>query len=539
MTGKSMIAMALFLTVSLSGLVLSLSHSEIPSAAAQSSISHSERPVIDQLNQQFRQHYSERELEPARLANSLTVARRLSLGLMGTIPSLEDVRTLESLPEEERIAWWLEQVLQDRRSADYLAERFARSFVGTEDGPFLVYRRRRFVTWLSDQLHANQPYDQIVCSLISDTGLWTDSPAVNFITVTNDVNDDDQPDAERLAARTTRAFLGVRLDCVQCHDDNLDGKWVQQDFHQLAAFFCEAESSLLGIRDKENAEYRYKYLHATDEQLVEPAVPFGADLLDQVRQSQPGNRRQLLAKWVTHQDNQPFARLMVNRIWALLFGRPLVEPIDSVPLNGPFPPGLELLAADFAQHGYDVRRLIRVIALSDVFQRDSQADNASELMEEQWALFPLSRLRPEQVSGSVVQASSLKTIDAESHILVKLIRAGEKNEFIKRYGDAGEDEYTNRPGTIPQRLLMMNGKLVQERTKDDLLFNASTRIARLSKNNQTCVEAAFLTTLTRRPSADELAYFMNRLETSDQSRSQVLEDLFWVLLNSTEFSWNH
>ena len=289
MTGKSMIAMALFLTVSLSGLVLSLSHSEIPSAAAKSSISHSERPVIDQLNQQFRQHYSERELEPARLANSLTVARRLSLGLMATIPSLEDVRTLESLPEEERIAWWLEQVLQDRRSADYLAERFARSFVGTEDGPFLVYRRRRFVTWLSDQLHANQPYDQIVCSLISDTGLWTDSPAVNFITVTNDVNDDDQPDAERLAARTTRAFLGVRLDCVQCHDDNLDGKWVQQDFHQLAAFFCEAESSLLGIRDKENAEYRYKYLHATDEQLVEPAVPFGADLLDQVRQSQPGN----------------------------------------------------------------------------------------------------------------------------------------------------------------------------------------------------------------------------------------------------------
>jgi len=148
-----------------------------------------------------------------------------------------------------------------------MAELFAGAFVGTEDGPFLVYRRRRFVTWLSDQFEARRPYDSLVRELISGTGLWTDSPAVNFLTVTNDVNGDEQPDEERLAARTARAFLGVRLDCVQCHDDHLGGDWKQTDFQQLAAFFADAHSSLLGIRDRPQ-DYQFTYLNHDQPEVV-------------------------------------------------------------------------------------------------------------------------------------------------------------------------------------------------------------------------------------------------------------------------------
>ncbi len=159
--------------------------------------------VVTQVDEQFAADWRATGLEPAPRADNWTIIRRLSLALTGTIPSLEEIRMLEPIPEAMRVDSWVEHLLTDRRYSDYFAERFAQLYVGIEDGPFLVYRRRRFATWLSDQLHANRPYDDLVRELISGTGIWTDSPAVNFFTVTNDINGDEQPDEERLAARGT------------------------------------------------------------------------------------------------------------------------------------------------------------------------------------------------------------------------------------------------------------------------------------------------------------------------------------------------
>ena len=139
--------------------------------------------------------------------------------------------------------WWLDHILQDRRFADYFAERLARTFVGTEDGPFILYRRRRFVTWLEEQLAHNRPYDQLVRELIAGTGLWTDKPATNFLSVTCQPDHQNQPDPVRLAGRVTRAFLGLRLDCAQCHNHPF-ADWKQADFQGLSAFFGQTQSRL-------------------------------------------------------------------------------------------------------------------------------------------------------------------------------------------------------------------------------------------------------------------------------------------------------
>ncbi|MCA9216709.1 MAG: DUF1553 domain-containing protein [Planctomycetales bacterium] len=485
------------------------------------------------VNAAFEASWENENIQTAPKANNLAIARRISLALTGTLPSLEEIRAFEAVSPGQQIQWWTDRLLQDRRSSDYLAERFARAFVGTEDGPFLVYRRRRFVTWLSDQFHENQRYDKIVRELIAGKGLWTDSPAVNFLTVTNDINGDENPDEERLAARTTRAFLGVRLDCVQCHDDNLDGNWRQRDFHQLAAFYTESRSSLLGISDKKDAEYEYTYLNETDSEVVDPSFPFCHDI-----DAESETRRETLANWVTHPDNKAFSRAIVNRVWALLFGRPLVTPIDSIPLEGPYPAGLEELADQFCASACDLRQLIRTIVATNVFQADSRAPfDVTKKHEEHWAVFPITRLRPEQVAGSILQASSLTTIDADSHIIVKLTRFDEQDKFVKRYGDTGDDEFDAHGGTIPQRLLMLNGNLVKERTKDDLVMNATARISTLTRSDERAIEAAYLCVLTRQPSAAELHHFVSLL--ADGDREKEIEDLFWVLFNSAEFSWNH
>jgi hypothetical protein len=500
---------------------------------------------VKRLNAQFHDHWQNLGLEPAPLASDLLVARRLSLALVGTLPSLEEIRALEALHPGSRLTWYTGHLLADRRYADYWAERLARVYVGNEQGNIVLFRRNRFVLWLADQLAENTPYDKVVRHLLADEGVWTGTPAANFITATAVPGGENQPDPVRLAGRTARAFLALRIDCLQCHEDKLGNvelgsevdprSGMQADFHQLAAFFGHTQITLTGVHEGDQS-YETKYLGSDRQVVVPPKVPFADDRIDG-----HGSRRAQLARWVTHPENKPFARATVNRVWALLFGRPLVEPIDDIPLAGPFPPGLDCLAEDFIQHGYNLNRLIRVITASEVFQRDSQADFELTAQHEQsWAAFPLSRLRPEQTAAAVIQASSLKTIDGQAHVFMRIAKFGQTNDFVRRYGDLGEDEFTEQGSTIPQRLLLMNGNLVRERTRPNPLTSASTRIATLTGDHQKQVEGAYLTVLTRRPTPRELEHFAPRLaDATGNTRQQALEDLFWTLINSTEFSWNH
>ena len=545
----------LFATVSLAGLVglagMLLPKNRLPEPPTVDSKWLQSAPdaaeVVAALNDEFEKACVSAELSTAARADDYTIARRLSLALTGTIPSLEELRTFQQQPPEERISWWISHLLEDQRYADYVAERLARSYVGVEDGPFILYRRRRFVAWLSEQLSNETPYNELVRRLVSDTGLWTDTPTVNFVSVTTDAEMANQPDPIRLAGRTSRAFLGMRIDCLQCHDDNLGTielgdhdaprSGSQQDFHQLAAFFSDVGTSLRGIQDATKPRpYEYKFLDQDEEEVVSASVPFRPDLLPQ-----QGTRRERLATWLTHPDNKPFARAIVNRTWALLFGRPLVEPIDDIPLHEDMPPGMELLADDFIAHGYDLRRMIRLIALSEPFSRASTASfPISDDHERLFAVFQPTRLRPEQVAGSIVQASSLSTIDNSASIISRLIRFGEEGDFVKRYGDRGEDEFASQAATIPQQLILMNGKLVSERDQaNPILMNSISQIAVLSSDAETIVRNAYLTVLTREPSPRELEYFVPRFrDASWNEKSRRLEDLFWVLYKSPDFAWN-
>jgi hypothetical protein len=509
-----------------------------PVAGASASPVPNIRPIVDQVNEAFRASWKKRALKCAPAASELTVIRRLSLALAGSIPSLEEIRRNESRPEGERIDAWLDDMLRDRRSADYLAERFARAFVGTEDGPFILFRRRRFAAWLSDALLENRPYDAVVRDLIADTGLWTDHPATNFVSVTFNP-EAGRPDPERLAARVSRAFLGIRLDCAQCHDHPFQA-WKQADFRGLAAYFGRVHSNLRGIRDREGeSDYRPSDRKTKEPTPVRPQVPFQPELLPG-----SGTPRQQLACWVVNPKNPSFARAMVNRVWALLFSRPLVEPVDDLTVSGEMPVALNLLANDFASHGYDIHRLLRVIAALEVFRLDSALPESTDVgptaeYEASWAVFPLTRLRPEQVAGALYQAASLSTLDGQNPWIYRLAVYTGRNDFVRRYGDTGEDEFETRGGTIPQRLLMMNGSLVRDKIKDDFL-NAASRIAMLAPDDSKAVEAAYLSVLTRRPSPEELSHFSAKLAGSKgQGRKDQVGDLFWTLLNSTEFSWNH
>lgn len=490
------------------------------------------KKIVRNVDEAFHQDWEKQHLSPTSEADHLIIARRLSLALTGSVPSLEEIRQFEAQPTDTRLAGWTNHLLSDRRHADYFADRLARAYVGTEDGPLVLYRKRRYLAWLSDELHKNTPYGAIVREMIAGKGLNTDSPGVNFIAATYD-DAKKKPDPEKLAIRVCRAFLGVRIDCAQCHDHFLEPAWKQTDFQSLAAFFGQTQQIVTHIIDGDG-EYSYEDRTRGGTHEIAPAVPFSQELLPT-----EGSRREKLAAWVTDSKNLFFARATVNRMWAMMFGRPLLKRIEAQTLSEPIPPALEILAEDFAAHGHDLNRLILLIASTQVFRLDSAAAfEITDAHDDAWAVFPLSRLRPEQVIGNVIQASSVKTIDQNSHVVTRLIRYFNERDFVTRYGDADDDEFARAHGTIPQRLLMMNGDLVDGKAKDELL-NAATHVAMFAPNDRAAVETAYLMVLTRRPTEKESDYFANKIEGSTgDERKRRLADLFWVLFNSSEVAFN-
>ena len=180
---------------------------------------------------------------------------------------------------------------------------------------------------------------------------------------------------------------------------------------------------------------------------VEPRVPFCPELLPDT-----GSPREQLAAWVVDARNPNFARATVNRVWALLFGRPLAEPVDDLPAAGELHPAL-------GQPRRRFRRTRLQPAPADSHHRRHRGlparqrggRDAVEAHEEAWAVFPMTRLRPEQVAGALFQAASLTTLGPQSHWFIRLVTYTGRNDFVRRYGDTGEDEFDARGGTIPQR----------------------------------------------------------------------------------------
>ncbi len=551
---------------------------EVPTPA--SSLDDSFDLAVKQADEVLEANWAAESLTPAESAPDLQVLRRLSLVLHGTVPSLEEIRRFEMDDQPHRLRRWTAQKMDDPRFHRYFAERLVRSLVGTQDGPFVLFRRDRFVVWLSEQLRDRRPYNEITRDIIADTGLWTGEPATNFMT--SAVVDGDI-DENQLTGRVARTFLGQRMDCAQCHNDRRDESdkkmWKQDDFEGIAAHFGQTRVSIVGVEDKtedegEPVEYEIKDdPEAESGRIVAPAVPFGEEWLGE------GTRREKLANWVTHPENRRFERAIANRVWGMMFGMPFerINAVDDMfdpPAERQPPTGedlLDLLGRDFREHGYDLRRLVQLIAETRAFRMQSThkieleyerlevqvaaAENGdaaeldtllSKLHDSQvrfyahidnWAIFPMARLRPEQVIGSMLQAASVKTIDQESNLFIRFLRLVRENDFIEDYGDLGEAELEERAGTIPQALLRMNGKLARETTELNFL-NAAGRIHDMAGTDKMRVECSYLVCFSRRPTVDETDHWVSLLDGKNEGeQKRVMQDMFWTLFNSPEFSW--
>jgi hypothetical protein len=287
---------------------------------------------------------------------------------------------------------------------------------------------------------------------------------------------------------------------------------------------------------------------------VGPAVPFDPELLPSLQADE--GRRRALATWITHRDNGYFARAIANRLWAWLLGKGVVDPPDELDVTAPWSPALlDALTRDMVQGGFDLERAVRAIVSTRAYGLSSAAPEGSDehVQVAVHATYPLKPLRGEPLAQAIYQATSFWRWDDRRALLLRFVRYFQLADFANRHGGDPDTEQVEQE-TLLQRLHLLNGVLVAERTKDDDIFGPTARLPLLAPTDSAAVETAFLMTLGRRPTPDEARPWLERLgarsgepSTSvagagrdvNQARTLVMSDLQWALLNTTEFVTNH
>lgn len=543
---------------------------------------------------------------PARSADDTRFLRRAYLDIVGIIPTADAVRSFLADRAPDKRARAVDALLAMPRYADHWTDYWDDVLMGRQVRAAVV-DRASFREWLHDELARAVPWDRFVTDLLTATG--RNSPggayarAAGFDAPADAERADDSPvngavnwmlkyaqTPADLSGAASRIFLGVQIQCAQCHDHKTE-KWTQQDFRRFTACFAEvrpvpvdrgkvrgvrridvrdARRPLLARRARPGAEYL----------TAEPAALDGTDF------SASPNRRRALAAWVTAHGNPWFARAYVNRMWAHFLGRGFADPADDFrESNPPAMAGvLDRIARDFAEGGYDPKRLIRLICGTRAYQLSSGPARAGDPENHLWSRYRLKPMRPEALVDSLVQATNLRPVlervaGANLDRLHFLLRR--QFEFL-----FDVDEETDRPsyeGTIPQALLLLNGNLTNRATTA-IPGTALAEVLAMDGGDAARVEELYLRTLSRPPTPSEsrrwtdwlagfpsdampgtasdrapterargrpparargaaqdpLARVGARLAARDSGpHARACADLFWALLNSSEFAFNH
>jgi hypothetical protein len=476
--------------------------------------------LADRLDRHLETCWAAEKIKPSDLASDAVFARRLYLDLVGRIPTVAEVRAfLEDKSANKRGAL-ITRLVDSPAHARHAARFWRREWVPQIDTPALASLAEEFEGWLASKFREGTPYDRLARELLTATSPRTGRKAPTTFLIASEYK------PENLAANTTRAFLGINLDCAQCHDHPF-ARWTRDQFWETAAFFARPEKGSVPAKFVVTIPNTKRTAAARLLNDREPKWP------EAVRDD---TGRTVLAEWVTAKDNPYFARNAVNRLWADLFGTGLVEPLDD--LSGQNPPAhpelLDELAKAFADSGFDLKYLTTAIAMTKAYQRSAVAPTGGSDDPRLFARAAVRGMTGDQLYESLRVAAGLPP-DREDLDPVSVAR--ERKEFVDKFR-------VERTGaaqrSILQALSLMNGKFTA--TLTDLTQAPTLRAAEAPfLDTKGKVEVLYLAALGRKPSADELARFAKYVEKggADGDARKALADVFWALLNSSEFNTNH
>lgn len=475
-------------------------------------------------------HWQSNGIEPAERSSDAEFLRRVHLDLVGRIPTAAEARDFLESSDPEKRRKLIQQLMQRPTYVVHFTNVW-RAILLPEAGSDVAVRGvvPGFEDWLRQRLLSGKKYDDLVREILTVPRLQApmmgqQQPSVVQRSATPSAFYEAKGDTpESLAAASSRAFLGVRLECAQCHDHPFDA-WTQQQFWELAAFFAAP-----GIDGPPTIK-----IHDSD-RAVAPKFPDGTEPT-----AMTGDARQALAEWITSRENPYFAKAVANRLWAHFFGRGLVEPVDDFSPSNPatHPEILELLAEAVVTADYDITVLVEGIVRSRPYQLTSRATNgiSSDEIPDTLARMPVRALQPEQLYDSLCQATArFEFFDSSQP--VNFNNDENRTQFLEQFArELGSA--TEQSSSILQALMLMNGEFIGTATDLSTSRSLTAIVEAPFFTVEQRVDSLYLTALSRLPSESERARVTTYVNEGE-SEADGLADVFWSLLNSSEFLFNH
>lgn len=531
-------------------------------------------PQVELINRHVRAAWDDQRLAPSPEATDGEWCRRLHLDLLGRIPSLGELREFLADRSPDRRRRLVDRLLGEEyleEHARHLTTVWTNLLIGRTGGVNRqsLANRRGMQQYLRRSFQRNKPLDQMMTQLVTATGSCRPGDE-DFNGAANFLADKMAESGIQATAVTARLFLGMQVQCTQCHNHPFN-EYKQNQFWELNAFFRQTRLQRLPtdrqnrrvarIVDRDfageggdptkaelyyelrNGKLRVAYpVFVTGESLAEQYADRGEDFGDSGYLSDI-NRRQELAELI--RGSREFPRAIVNRVWAQLLGYGFTKPVDDMgPHNAPSHPELlESLADAFRESSFNLNQLIRWVVLSEPYSlssrstRKNAADDPSLGAKPMFTHFYLRQMTAEQLYESLLVATEAdESLGYEERQRVKQRWL---SQFSTAFGNDENGEATTFNGSIPQALMMMNGDLIKRATsskKGSLLYRVAWDESLPPPRK---IQTLYLAALARSPARDELRVCNQLLATREGDLTEALQDIWWALLNTNEFIFNH
>jgi hypothetical protein len=495
--------------------------------------------------------WKELDVHPAPLAEDAIFYRRLNLDLAGRIPELTKV--VDYLGKKRPDKRWeeVEFLLNDPAFPRHFANVWRTIIIGRSTNQQFQFFYPQFEAWLEDRLQKGTPLDQMTQQILTAQNVGNPGFGVQvaggggqnltpagFFAV-------NEGKAENLAGNAARVFLGVKIECAQCHKHPF-AKWTREQFWEFAAFFS-GNNGFGGPVQVNPKQKNPTFVPGREIPIPDTGKVAKAKFLNG-KEPQWGafsDSRKVLAEWVTSPENPYFAKAMADHVWAYFFGvsllEPILEPNDDSPVT--HPDLLDKLAQELIAHKFDMKYLVRAIVHTDAYQRGSGGPDLAT--KEDYHLFvrmPIRSLTPEQIYDSIIATVPKKASTMYDNRFMAAnpfqMNNTPRGQFLSKFGT--QDRRYDPQTSILQALFMMNGKFLTELTHGETNGDLKT-LALQDTTTERKLRSMYLMVLSRPPRTDEMQRLVSYVDQGGPTRNPVRawEDVYWVLLNSPEFLLNH
>ncbi len=493
-------------------------------------------------------------LKPSRRTTDNEFVRRAFLDTIGMVPSSEEVTKFLADKDPKKRDKLIDHLLTREEFTDYWAYRWSDVFL-VNGGLLRPDAVKSYYEWVRTSVEKNTPWDQMAREIITAKGGSIENGATNFYAV--------HQDPETMAENVSQAFLGLSLACAKCHDHPLE-KWTNDQYYAFANLFSRVRGKGWGGDTRNGDGIRTLYVEPRGDLIQprtgKPQIPAPLDG-DPIDPDSTEDRREALAVWLTSPDNTFFSRAVTNRVWAAYFGIGLVNEVDDLRASNPASnePLLEALAAYLVENEFDLKALMKLILQSETYQRSSEVSSENRDDPRFFSRHYPRRHMAEVLHDAIAEVSDVPSVFTKLKLndgstqdtkfyeegtrALELYDSAVESYFLKTFGRNERDivcecERSNQPSMI-QVLHLANGSTLNEKLqkKDGIVDQL------LKKNGadfSALVDAAYLRTLSRNPTKKEKDGFIAMIgKAPEEERHEAVEDLFWALMTSREFLFQH